>query len=82
MRALFREQGGCCAYTGLPLVLGDTSSVDHRTPISRGGLHVIENLQWVSRAVNIMKADMTHEEFLDTCRAIVSFRGRRGGCPA
>lgn len=72
MRDLFLSQGARCAYSGEALVPGVNASVDHRQPVSRGGVHALENLQWVSRKVNIMKSDMTHEEFLDTCHAIVT----------
>lgn len=72
LRGLFESQGRRCIYTGELLVPGKNASIDHKVPISRGGKHEIENLQWVSVRVNFMKTEMTHEEFIATCLRIVA----------
>ncbi len=72
LRDLFYVQGGKCAYTGEPLVIGVNASLDHRVPISRGGTHTIENVQWVSMRINFMKTEMTHDEFIATCARVVT----------
>lgn len=59
-----------CAYTGKPLVPADNASLDHKTPVSRGGTHDLGNLQWIDSQINRMKTDMTHEEFLAMCQLI------------
>ena len=72
IKALFEEQGGRCAYTGEPLVPGVTASLDHKLPMSRGGLHERDNLQWVTTRINSMKADLTHEEFVALCATVAN----------
>lgn len=54
------KQGCPCRYCGQP-----SSSVDHVTPLARGGLHVIENLEMTCLTCNIAKKDRTHDEFVD-----------------
>lgn len=71
LQALFIRQLGKCAYTKERLVLGANASIDHRQPRSRGGARDLGNLQWVTAAVNDMKCDRTHEEFLALCRKVV-----------
>ena len=68
--SLWEEQNGRCYYTGVELVPGDNASLDHQIPRSRGGKDVIDNLKWVSDASNMMKFNMTHEEFIDACRNV------------
>lgn len=78
MRDLFVRQGGRCAYSGEVLVLGFTTgqvgpanaTVDHRQPRSRGGLDEIDNLLWVTAAVNVAKGCFTHAEFVALCRKV------------
>ena len=69
---LWHRQGGCCYYTGEPLVPGSNASLDHQQPRSRGGRDVPDNLRWVSLRVNLMKTSMTHGEFIKTCAQIAS----------
>lgn len=73
LKRLWEKQGGRCIYTGELLTPGKNASLDHRIPISRGGTHEEENLQWVSLRVNQMKTDMTHDEFLKMCHIVVVF---------
>ena len=73
IKNLLISQDFRCAYSGKLLVLGDDATLDHKTPRSRGGTNEISNLQWVSRRVNQMKTDFTHEEFIRAC-AVISKR--------
>jgi len=68
------EQEYKCVYTGIVLIPGRNASLDHILPISRGGTHEIENLQWVDIQINRMKTDMTHQEFIQMCHKIVDLR--------
>lgn len=77
LKQLWEEQGGRCAVTGEPLIPGATASIDHAIPKSRGGDSRKENLRWVLLQVNHIKWDMTHEEFLATCRLVVRAHERR-----
>ena len=70
LKKLLEEQGYRCVYTGCKLVVGGNASVDHIIPKTKGGDNAISNLQWVEVAVNYMKRDMTHDNFLDTIKLI------------
>ena len=71
LKKLLESQGFCCAYSGKLLNVGSPdATIDHKTPRARGGTDDISNLQWVSRRVNQMKTDFTHDEFLAACRKI------------
>lgn len=67
----FAEQQGCCYWCDDPL--DSTKQLDHVVPISRGGLHVIENAVWACPPCNRQKhAKLVEEWFLTPdCRAIV-----------
>lgn len=65
LKAKFIGQDGLCAYSGLPISLGSNSTLDHMTPISRGGKMEIENVCWVLREVNQMKRDLSLSRFLE-----------------
>lgn len=71
LQQLWVEQKGCCAVTGEVLVPGATASLDHVVPKSRGGDSSKKNLRWVLLRINQIKWDMTHEEFVETCRKVV-----------
>ena len=71
LRHLFGLQGGKCAYSGEPLLPGTNACLDHKTPRSRGGSDLIENLHWISKSVNRIKGTMTHEEFVSLCILVV-----------
>lgn len=64
---LWKKQDGRCAYTGEALRPGDNASLDHIVPLARGGGNGVDNLQWVTKQINFMKRDMTHEEFVGMC---------------
>jgi hypothetical protein len=72
LERLWDQQDGRCAYTGERLVPGRTASIDHVQPRSRDGKDCVSNLQWVTKAINRMKSDLDHHEFLDTCRLIAA----------
>ena len=70
LKLLWEQQEGRCAYTGEQLIPANTASVDHKIPVSRDGTSNISNLQWVSKRINSMKSDLTHDEFIALCRRI------------
>jgi len=61
---LFESQHGLCAVTNNPLILGDTASLDHIIPLSKGGTHDIVNLRFVHLWINVMKMDKLDEDFM------------------
>ena len=72
LKNLLVAQGFRCAYSGKLMVLGSDATIDHKIPRSRGGTNDISNLHWVSRRVNQMKTDFTHDEFIAACRVIAN----------
>lgn len=76
---LFVQQDRKCAITGLILTLAQNNT-DHRTGnytasidrIDNSGGYTIDNVQWVHKRVNIMKGNMSMDEFLTLCSAVVT----------
>ena len=58
--ALARQQGKRCAYCGLTRNL----TLDHRTPICRGGSDALRNLALACYACNKQKGPMTEAEWV------------------
>jgi hypothetical protein len=73
LSALFQKQNGLCAFSFLPIGPG-ISHLDHKLPSIKGGSHTIENLQWLHKQINMMKHDLTTEEFEDLFETIVRLR--------
>lgn len=73
---LLDSQDWKCPYTGEPLVLGLNDSVDHKLPQTKFPEQAsdISNLEWVTEAVNRMKADKTPDEFLALIKQIHDYR--------
>jgi hypothetical protein len=72
LMGLIEQQEFRCAISGAKLTPSN-SVLDHIIPVANGGGNGIENLQWVRRNVNTMKATMSQEEFLKICRRIVAW---------
>ncbi len=66
------ECGWRCPYTGETLVLGDNLSFDHILPVCRfpEKRHDSENVEPISWQVNLMKRDLTRDEFLTFIRRV------------
>ena len=73
LQELYERQQGRCRYTGEVLIPGKTASLDHIIPTSRGGTHDPGNLQWVTKRINSMKGNLTHDELVALCRQIAAF---------
>jgi hypothetical protein len=70
--AIMDNQGGVCALSGVPLVFrGEfsaiTASLD-RIDSSVG--YVAGNVQWVHKAINMMKGTLSSEAFVSWCSAV------------
>lgn len=73
----FIEQERKCAYTGIILTLAKnnedhkkgnyTASID-RIDSSKG--YEKDNVQWVHKRINIMKGNMSEEEFIEWCKLV------------
>jgi len=75
---LFNNQQGRCVYSGEPIEIGKTASLDHIVPCMGGNnrerITTIENLQWVSLRINYMKRELSEDEFLNLCQKVSTFR--------
>jgi hypothetical protein len=69
---LWHKQRGRCALTGKRL--DRTAELDHIIPVSKGGLNHPSNLQWLSPEVNQCKNDLTDQEFIAICKAVLSYK--------
>lgn len=67
---LMKLQEFKCAMTGRALT-PETASLDHMVPVSRGGQHVMDNVQVVHSEINGAKRTMLPEEFLALCAEVV-----------
>lgn len=76
VRDLWEEQDGRCYYTGVKLIPGKTASLDHMIPRAKGGEDHPSNVKWVDLRLNAVKGDMSHEEFLAMCQAVVERFGK------
>jgi 5-methylcytosine-specific restriction endonuclease McrA len=67
--AIMNSWDGKCFYTGLPIELGSTAGLDHKLPVSRAAtlgpdrVFHPDNLVWCHKSVNMLKGDMTADEF-------------------
>ena len=64
---LLRSQHGHCVYCKCDIT--GSYTVDHITPLSRGGTNWPDNLQLVCASCNSSKKDKTHEEYVVYLRA-------------
>lgn len=69
---LWESQLACCAYSGIPLVFGQTNleqtaSLD-RIDSSKG--YFLNNVQFVHKVINQMKWNLKEEVFLDFCNKV------------
>lgn len=54
---LLKSQGFCCAICTTYLTKEKHKQLDHIRPLSKGGQHVLGNVQWLCRTCNIRKKD-------------------------
>lgn len=67
LQELWDKQQGCCALSGVPIVVGIDASLDR---IDSNGIYELTNVQWVHKNVNFMKGDMSQAEFIELSRAL------------
>ena len=75
LRDLAEKQEWKCALTGRPLAPDSTTELDHVQPLSRGGEHVIGNVQLVCKDANRAKGKLTTGEFVALCAEVVDHLG-------
>jgi 5-methylcytosine-specific restriction endonuclease McrA len=66
-----------CYLSGIPIDLGklNTYQFDHIVPVAKGGSNELSNLGLLCRQVNVMKSDLTVDEFLEWCVKILRNNG-------
>jgi hypothetical protein len=69
---ILESQSYRCALTGRQLHPED-ASLDHIVPVSRGGQHLLENVQVLHTAVNRAKGALTTAEFVSLCREVAAW---------
>jgi 5-methylcytosine-specific restriction endonuclease McrA len=69
LRDLIEAQGYRCALSGAKLT-PENAHIDHIHPVSQGGDHSINNLQWVHARINGMKGSMSNEAFIKWCTRV------------
>lgn len=69
--SLWKKQRGHCALSGRKL--DRTAHLDHKRPKSRGGSSKIDNVQWLAADINYLKRHLTNEEFVASCRDVISY---------
>jgi 5-methylcytosine-specific restriction endonuclease McrA len=67
LKKIYKRQQGKCMYCGKRL-RGRLYHIDHIVPLSRGGIHSVENMQLTCPQCNISKHARTHEEYLEYLR--------------
>lgn len=77
---LYETQKRKCAFSGIPLTIGNrylkletTASLD-RINNSKG--YIEGNLQWVHKAINKMRGNLTIDEFLTLCTVVSEYSNR------
>jgi 5-methylcytosine-specific restriction endonuclease McrA len=71
LEQLIEKQAYRCAISGI-LLTPDSASLDHKTPVAKGGSNRIDNLQWLDSRVNKCKHTLSNDEFLQMCRSVVA----------
>jgi hypothetical protein len=66
---LYDKQNGKCFYTGLPITFKDKTSSLERIDSKIG--YEEFNVVWVHKNVNIMKRDLSYDEFYNVCKLVV-----------
>lgn len=66
---LYEKQNGLCYYTNLPINFDDGSASLERIDSKIG--YKESNVVWVHKNVNIMKRDLSYEEFYNVCKLVV-----------
>lgn len=72
LKRLIIQQEYRCALSGAKLEPSG-AEIDHVKPVSKGGGHGINNLQWLARDVNRAKGTMSNEAFVEMCKKVVKW---------
>lgn len=70
-------QNPVCYLTGKTIEIDKprTYQFDHVVPVARGGDNSLENLAIATKEANIAKNNMTNDEFVNLCKAVLEHHG-------
>ena len=76
LKILLEKQDFLCAYSGEKLELAVNASVDHIKPLSEFPelKNNIENLQWTTKQINLMKSNLSELNFLKIIKSISLYK--------
>lgn len=72
-RAIYNRNKGRCAICGDFVPYGEFT-IDHITPLAKGGTNDLENLQCACKVCNIIKQDILPEELMERLNKIVLYQ--------
>jgi hypothetical protein len=72
LKAIAEKQDYKCVYTDETLIPGLNMGLDHKKSQKNNPelKDDIANLQWVTKKINVIKNELSHDEFIDLCNAI------------
>lgn len=69
---LLKKQDFKCWYSGIPLVLGFNTSIEHKNSLAKNSnAKTIDNVVWADLQVNLCKRDLSASEFINLCKQVV-----------
>lgn len=79
LKTKLENQNYECYYSGVKLILGVNTSLDHKIPRSSNKPEAfgIDNIVWADKFINIMKNKLTDKEFLETCKTIIEYTNKK-----
>lgn len=81
LKIMFEKQNGKCYYTGKDLIFGINASIDHiiSQHTRLDNVYTLENLVWCDLEINLMKRNISYENFIANCKLILDTVGRASG---
>ena len=64
IKTVFANQGGCCYYTGLPLIVDSVDRIDHERGYQRDNILICE------KHINVFRAKRSRADFIALCSQI------------
>lgn len=72
----FLDQDRLCRFTGLELIFNHRDRKNHTASLDRidsNGHYTKDNIQWIHKQINIMKNDLSDEEFIKLCCLVADY---------
>lgn len=75
-KSVYAKCNGKCAICGKPVKF-KKMTIDHITPLSRGGTNDIKNLQLACKRCNSMKSNMTMDDMMGQISEILKYNRKQ-----